>query len=430
MPNRPPQFRADYGVLPVAGLQLQPVTPRVNLDDQIREMDQQDIEAQKRRGLMQRLKLREAELEKERTQLKKDILSMEAGEPPHEEGGVRLPVKGKRFDVIDGEIMRDDENGAYTLQEASILTRAQKHEGSTGLVELVGAVKGLAPGEQLKLTDFAASVKEIATMFQPASDGGLSQTELALTLENLTLKQSAEMKALVDSLSKQLVTTGQRNGEPSLITDGEGNVVPNPRGLITGMELLLLQAINNSRNPMVWGKDGAGNVMPIDSFIKLEGWKNEERRKDDTLNVQREALGLAKQHAPDVIAALRGLKQPQGKAQESLARGGWANPGKPSATSAEAEGINTETPSFKRVACNRCEGEILYSAGTKLIECPQCREPYFLGTEEELQKEVARWQTYGSPAESSTKSTPAGEGLNEGISSRRSEKPSSPSLEP
>lgn len=418
MAGRPPKFDVvtKFSNEPIAGIRVYQQPPKESVDDLMAALEVRDIEGAKKDELLARLRLRIAEMQNRTADIEGRLGQNLPPRPPT--GDSKTQTMPKRFAVVDSEVIRDDESGEYTLGEAVTLARSQKGQGTSDAVELA---KLLKPGEQLTMADFTGLVQQLTTA-NKGKDEGMSSAELDLRLENLRLKQKEETRELIKEVAREVMpqppAAAKEDHEPPFLTDASGNVILNPHAKLTAQDVALWQMMGQSRNVFPYvGPDG--KVVPFnrEDYVAIKGFEGDERRKDEDLKIKKDAIALAREHAPDAIEALRNLRGPQGSGKEALEKGGWI------------EGGTVPQVSRKKCGAPGCDTILEYTPGTKMIACPQCRETNLLMPMDEAEAEVRKWSA-AFQLGPSIESTLNSEGSTGATSEPESGEASSPSSEP
>ena len=383
MPRTPKFFGSmSYSKSPIAGFSIYQQKPKETIENLVAELEREDIEAERRKVLLNKLKARVRESE----ELHKDTTTVQ-----------EKPLV-KRFNVVDGKIIPDDENGQYNLGSAiSVAMAENKKAGVTdysGIAAIIGAVDKLKPGESLNIRDMTESVKDLALALQPQSSG-ISPTELEMRLENTQLKTRQEIQSMLQELKDSMRREPKDQDSPFTI-DEHGNPAINRGAKLTAQDLMAWEMINRPKSSPFGIKSEGGNLVPIDidTWLKVDTHRNKERREDEKVSILQEGIKLAREIAPDAMVAVRNLGGPSGKTRDALKKGGWAK---------------EEKPALNRTKCGSCETTIEFAPGTKLLECPKCHESNFLGSPEELKQEMTKWSSVFQEKESTKQQPPSEE---------------------
>jgi hypothetical protein len=193
-------------------------------------------------------------------------------------------------------------------------------------------------------------------------------------------------------------------------------------------QILAYQMTNRPQGRGIGISDRDGNVIPMDSIdgvLKIKTWDREQRREDDRVQIQKDAVRLVREHAPDVIDAVRNLGGPGGKTKEVMEKSGWGKrqPGGAQGGETVRQEQSAPPPDLVEVpgGCAKCHAPHKVSPNSKMFKCanPACGVNNWLGSKEELKEQMKVWEIILGSEESSA-------GSPEGSPKEKSEGPSSP----
>lgn len=356
-------------VTSAVGVPLFGHAPAPTIDELLEQLQKEEITSARAQKLVEELRLRTAEQIDRRRDIERR-LGYSLDSPAVTASAI---TKHKRFTVINGEVIRDDETGDYSLAEAAQLARTQRG-GSDNYADVIKAVLDkMQPGDML--SNYIA----LAEHLTPQSVG-VSESELAARLENMQLKNQIDTLAAVKAAIQEVLPKRKddEDREPPFISDSEGHIMPNPKGRLTVQDMMVWQALR-PKSPRDSLQDEEGRIIPVsslDSFLKLQGFRNEQRREDEKVGLQREAAQIVRERLPEMLGLARDWMGPSREERDSLRRGGWAPP---------------EQKRNRAGRCPSCGGEFEYVEGTKVLDCPGCGGTCWLGKPEDFKREVQRW---------------------------------------
>ncbi len=329
------------------------------------------------------------------------------------------PAKEGRFDIVRGEIKRNDESGSYTLNEAIKVIQAMPVPPGMeqNLPALITAIGGLKPAEQFNIKDM---MEFVADRLTPQGTGGVDPQVLEMKIENERLKTqmliketqakiSEDMRMGLAKLGEQLTVlnkppTDSNAGGSSFQLSEDGKIQIVPGAKLGFQEILLWQMFKDKdRGPgiPITGKDGNIYSLPFESLegvLKVKHFERDEAREDQKVENTRGAIELARKEVPKALVTLAGILQnmrgPSEAAKQALAEGGWQQPAtKPAAAAAETKAPPGPTPpALSSKTCGNCGKVIEFLPNSKMVVCPHCQQPNWLGSPDELLMEHERWQ--------------------------------------
>lgn len=399
-----------------------PDKPKETLAEKIERLKDEERLASAEQEIDLKKKARIMDLRKEIRELQgeKDAL-----QDPKGTGAI---VVVKHFDIVNGQLERNDDGGAYTLDEALKVMRSEPKAAGVDST-MLAIINALKPGDQVKFTDLLDRLDTLAERMT-GGDHGVAPDKLDLVLENRELKLRQEFKGQLDGFLEKFAEKLKPKGsedEGSPFTVGEGGQITIASGARLNMNQVLAYQMTRDRPRGGGGiSDRDGNIIPmesIDGVLRIKTWEREQSREDDKLQIQKDAIKLVREHAPDVLDAVRNLGGPGGKTKEVMEKSGW---GKHQSGGAEGEGtVKHEQvpppPDLVPVNCARCHTPHKVSPNSKMFKCsnPECKVNNWLGTKEELKEQIKIWEPILGSEESS-------EGSQKDLPKEKSEGPSSP----
>ena len=295
-----------------------------------------------------------------------------------EEGAAKPPEKPKEYYVDEaGVIVRDSENGEYTLSEARAISQSRQ--------------RAFMPGQQSPKefyvdddTGFIVhdpqngelTLSEARTVSQSRHKAlGPMQQHEPITPDKLELWK----RDILDETRKELAARPKEEASPFLI-DKEGHMDLNPNANAPVHVFLLyqlMQQMKEDRKHKETAYQGSdGSVRPLPEWLDLKRWEREEERKDQRNDAVMKLMEEGRKELPGLIQGLKGLSRSK-ESTEAMERGGWLE-------SKDGQQGQKELPSGITAMCSQCGGKMSISGTPALVTCG-CGTLNFIGNQAEFE---------------------------------------------
>ena len=324
-------------------------------------------------------------------------------------GGTAAPAsrpRGKRFTVVNGEIMptEDDDEGGLSwtqaVQQVQLqMQRDAQSESGGGMLGLVASMmqeNGASQRKAMELQD-GREARQIQLLTAPREDrSGPLVTQLMQVQQEVVKAQIELVKAQTDGqvslLREQMATQNtvlaQKLDEMTRAIVGARTATP-AKGFFDQLFEQIPEARTRFLDSLMGGSEKNAIVLQTaDGKIPLDAWE-----KVEAVKLKREGFGVLRQAIPDFLMMGKDLAGAYREmAEATRAQGGTV-----------VQAVPGEVPQNQAQAkCAGCGLLVLYGKGIMAFECPRCKtvqtpEGRVL-TPEEIQRAAGQAPQHEKPA--------------------------------
>ena len=303
----------------------------------------------------------------------------ELTERREEEGAAKPPEKPKEYYLDEaGVIIRDSENGEYTLSEARAISQSRQRVFTSGqqnprefyVDDDTGIIVHDPENGELTLSEARAVSQSRHKALAPM------QQHEPITPERLELMK----RDILDETQKAVAAARPKEEVSPFFVGEDGKVDLNPNANAPVHVFLLyqlMQQMKEDRKHKETAYQGSdGSVRPLPEWLEMKRWEREEDRKDQRNEAVMKLMEEGRKELPGLIQGLKGLSRSK-ESTEAMQKGGWLD-------SKEGQQGQKELPSGITAMCSQCGGKMTISGTPALVTCG-CGTLNFVGNQEEFE---------------------------------------------